>query len=209
MSSRTALFRAGLHQIYRDHPTAILNPKTSYHFVRPSGRHTGHFLRAAETLRYGAQISFIAASILPHLSLDEISCIYTDTSAINSVAYALLEIWSALVPSLDRPTVDSFGSYEGIRGGCDFEPREGCLCLISAATSSKMVDEIEQERLVPRAHQVILFYVGPSLGDTTNILCDLTKRDDNPSGTVEIFEDWDPQDCRLCPAESDDCSHHR
>lgn len=189
------LRRDGLTALFRTH-RAVMDASGGYHYVKPSKKHSGHFIRSANVLLYGAETSFVAACLLPLLPPGPIRRIYTDTSSINPVAYGLIDVLCRLDPQLAPPTVDSFSSYSGIDGQFELEDAANSLCLISASTSGGLEEIIQEKHRVPRDRQITLFYVGPELPNS-KLLCDATRRGDDLDG-VEPFESWQAADCPLC-----------
>ncbi len=161
--------------------------------MKPSGKHCDKFIRTGNALIRGAEVGFVAFWALPHLT-DEIRHIYTDTAAINVVAYAMILMKRRLDPDYRPPTVDSYSSYEGVdRFKFDLAPQS--LFLVSASTSCDLeVKLLTREAL--RSRIVTLFYLGPPQTES-QILCDLTKRDHGASG-FDVITSYDPAKCRWC-----------
>lgn len=189
------VFGKGLVEIFRTHD-GVINASAGYHYVKPSGKHSDAFLRTANVLKYGNEISFIAAALLSHLPDPDIQYIYTDTASINSLAYSLAEIIGRLRPASPRPSIDSFGSYAGINGAFEIEKDTASVALISASTSGAIVDQIEQSQKLPRHRQIILYFVGKR-DDSIKVLCDLTEGQ-APLGYMNPIRSWKASDCPLC-----------
>jgi hypothetical protein len=92
-----AVFCPGLVNIFRAHE-GVMNASIGYHYVKPSKKHSDHFLRTANVLKYGNEISFMAAALLSHLPDGVLRNIYTDTASINALGYALSSIVGKLNP---------------------------------------------------------------------------------------------------------------
>jgi hypothetical protein len=189
------LFTNGLTQIFQTHE-GVLNASAGYHYVKPSSKHSDHFLRTANVLKYGNEISFMAAALLSRLPKEPLLRIYTDTASINSVGYALAGILARLNPDKPTPTINSFGSYVGLKGEFEIEQESGSVVLISASTSGSIVNEIEESQGITRSRQVIIYFVGDE-DESLNILCDLTSRPGN-NGYIAPINSWAASDCPLC-----------
>lgn len=190
-----AVFRPGLVNIFRNHE-GVMNASAGYHYIKPSRKHSDHFLRTANVLKYGNEISFMAAALLSHLPDGVVRNIYTDTASINSLAYALASIIEKLNPEYPIPTINSFGSYAGINGEFEIVQETGSVALISASTSGAIVGEIEKSQKLSRTRQIILYFVG-ELDGSINVLCDLTQGSD-AHGYIHRFNSWLPNECPLC-----------
>ncbi|MGH1550342.1 hypothetical protein ACRAWB_14685 [Leifsonia poae] len=189
-----AVFSYGLVSIFRAH-NGMLDAHAGYHYVKPSKRHSDHFLRTANVLLYGAEVEFIAAAILRRVAGRQVHRIYTDSSSINSLGLSLADLLSRLRGDV-RPSVDSFSSYQGLKSDFIIEPDEKSFALISASTSGGLVDELESTRQISRDQQLIVFYVGPPLSEQL-VLQDLTSGA-NELGYIDPFQSWEPKECPLC-----------
>lgn len=192
--SRT-IFGPGLAKIFREHE-GLMNASIGYHYVKPSKKHSDYFLRTANVLKYGNEISFMAAALLSHLPTGEVRHIYTDTASINSLAYALATIIEKLNPLYPPPTINSFGSYTGLGGSFEVIEENESVALISASTSGAIVKEIEKSQRLSPARQIILYFVGDH-DKSLNIMCDLT-RETNVYGYIDKFNSWSAHACPLC-----------
>lgn len=189
------LFTNGLTHIFQTHE-GVLNASAGYHYVKPSSKHSDRFLRTGNVLKYGNEISFIAAALLSCLPDEPLLQIYTDTASINSVGYALAGILARLSPNTPTPAINSFGSYAGLKGAFEIEQESGSVVLISASTSGSIVNEIEESQGIHRSRQVIIYFVGAE-DVSLNVLCDLTSRPGN-DGYIEPISSWTASDCPLC-----------
>lgn len=136
--------------------------------------------------------------MLRYLRPDQsLTTIYTDTSSVLSVAYALLDHCRRLEKDIGSPVIDSFGSYDGLHAGYQLDNGRESLCIISASSGGGLARKIINTGRIPHDRIVILFHVGDSCDDL-QILCDLTIREGNPDGTVERFKTWEASDCQLC-----------
>jgi len=190
------LVHEGLMRIFVDRQ-GILDSKGRYHYVKPSGKHADKFIRTANVLMRGAEVSFIAFSLLPYLiRRPNVTHIYTDTAAINALAYALVSVREGFSDGFRPPTIDSFSSY----GGLDkfkFEALEESLLLISASTSHELELKLVRDHKIPQNHIITIYYLGNPLKGS-QILCDLTyDKERNPSGFEPIVS-YPTDECALC-----------
>lgn len=189
------LVHEGLMRIFRDR-RGMLDSLGRYHYVKPSGKHSDKFIRTANVLMRGAEVSFIAFSLLPHLLQKRTTHIYTDTAAINAVAYALAALRQQLDPGFQMPTIDSFSSYGGL-SNFKFEATMESLILISASTSHDLESELIRQHKIPQEQIVTIYYLGRRQPES-KVLCDLTKEAKrNPEGFEPIVS-FSHEDCPLC-----------
>jgi hypothetical protein len=180
----------------------------SHHYVFPSGKHSDRFLRTGNVLLHSHEIFFIAFSILKFLRND-ITRIYCDTSSINALAFALIELKRRFKKGHNDKfvPVSSFKSYDGL------EQRKrkfssGDLLLISASTSSNIVRRIKKVHpTVPEQNIVIVYYIDTTdRSDAINpdyIICNLKyDKHRNPLG-IEDYKTY-PKDseCVICKTGS-------
>jgi hypothetical protein len=185
----------GLLRIFTDRQ-GMLDTVGRYHYVKPSGKHSDRFIRTANVLMRGAEVDFIAFSLLPHLQRRTITHIYTDTAAINAAAYALVALRQSFDKSFKMPTIDSFSSYGGL-GSFKFEGLPDSLILISASTSHELELQLVNQHKIPQEQIVTIYYLGNPLTGS-KVLCDLTKdKDRNPNGFDPIVS-FPRDDCGLC-----------
>lgn len=154
----TDVLQAGLVDIIKRN-NLILESSPTYHFVKPSGKHTNKFIKASNALQRGAEISFIAVNLLKYTK-SKIKKIYTDTAGIFPLAYELISIKRRFNDS-ECEIIDSFGSYKGLEdytlpGG------EGTLILISASTSDEMANKLKLKPGLARANIVSVFSSTPA-----------------------------------------------
>jgi hypothetical protein len=174
----------------------------THHFVFPSGKHCDRFLRTGNVLLHSCEIYFIAFSLLRHLKPQLHTKIYCDTSSINSIALALLSLkqkFGFLGTELEIP-ITSFSSYAGLYNN-EFSYTADCLLIISASTSANILKYIQaNHQFVKRENIVVLFYLGEeaSVRDLRGqILCDLTKSSNNPSG-IPLYPTYQQKECLFC-----------
>jgi hypothetical protein len=95
----------------------LLESTSAVHYIKPSQRHTDKFLRTGNVLQRSAEIEIIAWSCLSRLP-PMFNHVYTDTGAINAIAYEIRSLLAALGSHFSF-TIDSFNSYGGLS---KFEP---------------------------------------------------------------------------------------
>lgn len=123
----------------------MVQARASVHFVKPSGDHVDRFIRAANVLQQGPEITYIAAWLLPHLT-DEIAAIYCDTATISCLAYSLIALKQNLAPgSRVALRVHSFGSYSGLSS--EGPPPSRSLVLISASTTGRLPQQLADHQM--------------------------------------------------------------
>jgi len=188
-----ALRQAGLMSIFQTR-NGILESQGLHHYVKPSGKHSDRFIRTANVLIRSAEVGFIALWLLPFLK-DSLKHIYTDTAAINLVAYAAVMLRRQMAPGFPTPSIDSFGSYTGLPDFRFHDPTNSLL-LISASTSADLEAKVLNRREV-RADQIVtLFYLGSETD--SQVLCDIGHDPTrNPNG-YERIRSYDSDRCPLC-----------
>ncbi len=174
----------------------------AHHFVFPSGKHCDKFLRTGNILLFSTEIFFIAYALLCHFDEKEHTQIYCDTSSINSIAFALVELKNRFLPLEDRISVpiESFSSYEGLYKN-PVPYSTNALLLISASTSANIIGYIlDKQKLIHRNNIVILYF----LGDAKNLsnikdqlVCNLNLSNENPNG-IPIYKTYKDDECILC-----------
>jgi hypothetical protein len=187
-----SVMREGLVTIFKRRG-GVLETGRAHHYRKPSGKHCDKFIRAGNALIRGAEVGFVAFCALPHLS-EDMSHIYTDTAAINVVAYAMILLKRRMTPDCPIPTVDSYSSYEGL-DKFRFELPSESLFLISASTSCDLEEQLIK-RQAARRHILTLFYLGTQQEESL-ILCDLTQRGHESSG-FETITSHAPDNCPWC-----------
>ncbi len=195
------LIREGIYAIFRTREGLIRATSDNYHFIFPSGKHSPFFIRAGNILIHSAEIYFIAIQLLKYLK-SNINTIYCDTSSINSLAFAAIELKKSFVPDYQTPSVISFSSYDKFEQ-FDFRNSKNALVVISASTSGKLVTKLTSSHPSLKATNIIsLFYLSDS--DTiSQVICDLSHDVKSfPHGipTNELHEN--EIDCKLCQTGS-------
>jgi hypothetical protein len=172
----------------------LLESGMNCHYEIPSQYHCDKFVRTANVLIASSEISFISFWLLPYFSRRHLH-IYTDTAAINSVAYALRRHADAL-GSRSFATIDSFGSYRGL-STFQFDGKNESLFLISASTSGGLAAKLVADHKVPWNNIVTLFYLGGP-AENNQVLCDLTKPAGAHFSGLELVQIHRQDNCALC-----------
>lgn len=175
------LVRAGLLTIFTQRD-AVLHAPSGSHFINPSGRHTPQFIRAGNLLLYGAEVAFIAFTLLRSMPFT-VGRLLTDSASINSLAYATVELRRSLDDSFRRPTIDSFSSYPGLERILAHHVRDPWI-LISASTSGDLETKIHTKHHIGYERMTTLVYCGPLL-EGRQIVCDVTKRGNDSDGPLK------------------------
>ncbi|HEY5942709.1 MAG TPA: hypothetical protein VIT89_07610 [Solirubrobacterales bacterium] len=187
------LLRHGLRRIF-DQREGMLRAGLGSHYVNPSGKHTQGFIRTGNVLLHSAEVAFVAMGVLKWWP-SELRRIFVDTASISSVAYALIAMRALFEQNLEPPTIDSFSSYDGVH---DFEfLPDHALCLISATTSGGLEEELIENDYLQAERIVTLFYCGPKPRRSARILCDLTRRPDQP-GEPPPLSFKRAEECDMC-----------
>lgn len=174
----------------------------SHHFVFPSGKHSDRFLRTGNILLQSSEIYFIGFTLLRHLNTNVHTKIFCDTSSINSVALSLISLkqkFRELPTDIEIP-ITSFSSYAGLYKN-EYSYTPDCLIIISASTSGNILKHIqENHKFVKRENIVVLYFLGEEssvINIRDQILCDLTKSTNNPTG-ISLYPTYKGNDCILC-----------
>lgn len=199
------LLNEGLQNIFISRG-GFVESKGAHHFVFPSGKHCNKFLRTGNILLYSSEIYFIAFTLLRFYDEEKHNQIYCDTSSINTIAFALLELKRRLIDdgSFKPIPIESFSSYEGLQ-----DTRNGyfanSLIIISASTSGNILDKIKKaNKLAKKQNMIILFFLGSEdsyTNNADNILCNLTYTEKNSSG-IDFYKTFDASNCEHCKSGS-------
>ncbi|MEQ4618273.1 MAG: hypothetical protein ABN482_09525 [Corticimicrobacter sp.] len=112
----------------------VLPAPPGYHFQKPSGDGSSHFIKAEEALSRSEIVDFIALTIAFKMGQKRnLKTIYIDTMGISSLAYALREILRSS-SSLLVPRIVSFRSHDGLEKVPAPIPGTA-YCIISASSS--------------------------------------------------------------------------
>jgi hypothetical protein len=130
-------------------------PPPGLHFEHPKKVHSAGFLRTANALVHGSEISFLAFTLLGCLRQDP-DRIWIDTSSIASLAYAIISLRQQLDKSFNPPPVDSFSSYDGIES-TNFEHASSSIFLISATATGGLARKIMHQEGLESIRVINLF----------------------------------------------------
>jgi len=175
----------------------LIKSEIAHHFVFPSGKHCDYFLRPGNILQKGNEIFFIAFNLLDKLKVDD-KIIYCDTSSINSIAFALIEIKRRFLgEKYIPPYIESFGSYSAFESH-DFTFIKKSLFLVSSSTSSRIIERL-LEKKVALDQIALIFCMGRKNEYRNNIICDLQYDSaTNPDG-IKKFKSYElAGQCELC-----------
>ncbi|MEO7699365.1 MAG: hypothetical protein ABIZ04_09095 [Opitutus sp.] len=170
----------------------VFETHSSFHYVKPSGQHVDRFVRAANALVRGAEVTFIASWLLRFMQ-HEIRVMHCDTSGIAALAYSAISLKSLFTGQALPVSVESFGSYDGLSNDT-LESPSATLVLISASTSGSMAKKIADSG-VPFGSIVTIFYLGEA-PPQYHVLCDL-NRSRNTGGSAPARNQTEA-DCELC-----------
>jgi hypothetical protein len=192
----TQAFNNALVDIFKKHD-GLIKSENAHHFVFPSGKHCDYFLRPGNILLKGNEILFIAFNLLGRLKTTD-TIIYCDTSSINSIAFALIELKRRFSTNQYAPPyVESFGSYSAFENN-DFTFLKNSFFLVSSSTSSRIIDRLLDKK-VDLEQIALIFCMGRKSAYKNNIICNLIYDElHNPNGIKEFKSYEDASLCVLC-----------
>ncbi|WP_184208446.1 hypothetical protein [Prosthecobacter dejongeii] len=172
--------RRGCYQIFIKHQ-GMLEASDSHHYVKPSLKHTDRFMRTGSVLVNGIEIEFISLWLLSSVT-NNTQYIYTDSSTINSIAYASVHLHNMLAPESARisPTIQSYESYKGLSSNTVLY-KDQSLILISASSGGGMAKHLIDKLGISDGKIRTVFYLGLE-EPPENTICDLTIRPGNVDG---------------------------
>ncbi|MDI5895350.1 MULTISPECIES: hypothetical protein [Flavobacterium] len=192
----------GTQNFFLNHEGLVESIGDSQHYVFPSGKHSQRFLRTANVLLYSCEITFLALGLLKQFNKKNYRYIYCDTSSINSVALAMINLANRFKPlgeQMNYP-INSFKSYEGLYDE-KFQLKPNSFILISASTSGSIIEYIiKKQAAISKEDVIVLFYLenkNPSQITKEQVICNLTKSDNNPKG-VDPYKTYTDDNCDLC-----------
>lgn len=197
------IYRKGLTRIFTSNG-GVITAQSAHHFVFPSGKHSNQFLRTGNVLLHGAEILFIASALVRYFKKEKVTSIYADTSSINSLVYAYINILKDLNSDFSESVlVESFGSYRQFEKGA-FDADSHTQFLISSSTSGGILKRMLNPRnsggKIKRENLVILYGLTVESSFSDRVLCDLKyNSQSNPKG-IEPFKSFKTTDepCGLC-----------
>lgn len=178
----------------------LIRSTPSFHFKNPSDRHTSQFMRVSNILVRKAEVSFFAFCALKYIPNDT-AFAYVDTPALFGLVAAINDHRLAL-QSTYHLSVDSFGSYEGLKK-YKLTKTEDAIVFISASSSGSLAREVVRvEPLFDPKRVIHLVYLGPN-DDKIKAICNLKKRIKiNPNGLMSTDGDYRAGNCPMCSAGS-------
>lgn len=201
IENEESLIREGIYNIFRIREGLIRAASDNYHFVFPSGKHSPFFIRAGNILIHSAEIYFIAIQLLRYLK-PNISTIYCDTSSINSLAFALVELKKIFTPEYPAPSIISFSSYEKFES-FNFRNSKNALIIISASTSGNLVKKLTDSHPSLKTKNIVsLFYLSKST-TSSDVICNLSQDIGSFPDGIPTHELMDNEiECKLCKTGS-------
>jgi hypothetical protein len=172
--------QCGAFEIFTQHQ-GMLEASDTHHYVKPSLKHTDRFIRSGSVLVHGVEIEFLAVWLL-HLLTNDTRHIYSDSSTINAVAFALVHLRNT-ISAIDYkllPSIHSFESYKALKYE-SFPDKTNIIILISASSGGGMIQDLVTNYGVDRSKICTLFYLGND-PPGCELLCDLTRSSHNPNG---------------------------
>lgn len=177
----------------------FVEANASYHFLNPSQRHTDRFVRLSNILVSSAEISLMAAMVLPLLPADA-EVAHVDTPAMFAIIAAINDHLRVLAPKRRWLLCENFRSYMGVKTH-NFTASGAPVVLISASSSGSLADEIAR-RNVPRDRIGHVLFFGKE-ADAVRHAIDLSfDADENPNGISDARETFTRDNCKLCAAGS-------
>lgn len=193
-------FRFGLTKIFKENG-GLINSHEAHHFVFPSGKHCNQFLRTGNVLLKSSDIKFIATAIHRFFKEKRPKYIYCDTSSINSLAFAYVQLLKELDLDFHQSVlIESFSSYS-VFDNKNFEFKRESFYLISSSTSGGIIERMTKENNGIDISCVAVIYglkVNPSF--KSSVICDLYKDKDFTYG-IDGFETYNVlkgENCRYC-----------
>jgi hypothetical protein len=197
------IYNEGLVRIFNRNGGLIV-AQPAHHFVFPSGKHCDRFLRTGNVLIHGADITFIASALVRHFKRETFDSICCDTSSINSLAYAYINLQKELNEDFKNSvTVESFGSYRMFEQG-KYKAKRDSIFLISSSTSGsileRMTDKRNKSQNIQLTHVAIIYGLNVISPYNKQVICDLTLSKDNKHG-LDKFDSYNVSktgSCRFC-----------
>ena len=194
------LIHAGLQNIFLSRGGLVEANGDKHHYVFPSGKHSSKFLRVANILLYKSEIYFIATVLLDRIKVTDFEHIYCDTSSINSIAIAIVEL-SMRFKRTTPINICSFKSYDGLY---DKETKfeSNSIFLISASTSGGIINFIRKNHEDVVNDQIHILYFLHLKSDNEmildHVLCDLTYDEKKNKLGIEKYNVASDVDCKYC-----------
>lgn len=197
------IYNRGLIKIFNKNGGLIIS-QTANHFVFPSGKHSDRFLRTGNVLINGTEIYFIASALIKYFKKEKFETLYSDTSSINSLAFAFINLLKELNPNFEESViVESFGSYRMFEKG-KFKAKRESLFLISSSTSGsileRMTDNSNKSKNIDLNNIAIIYGLNVKTPFNKQVICDLSLNKANKE-TLEPISSFNinkGQKCLLC-----------
>ncbi|WP_185212825.1 hypothetical protein [Sphingobacterium mizutaii] len=182
----------------------LIEAHQGQHFVFPSGKHSEKFLRTGNILLYSPEIYFISFCLLNFFDFETHKYIFCDTSSINSLAMALVDLKKRFYEERKQnPLINSFKSYS------IFEEEElvfgkKSLFLVSSSTSGGIIERFKEKKVdIPIENIVLLFFLGNKENFEKferNIICNLTADNPNDITRIQPFPTYniEKEKCQYC-----------
>lgn len=197
------IYNRGLIKIFNKNGGLIVS-QTANHFVFPSGKHSDRFLRTGNVLINGTEIYFIASALLKYFKKDKFDTLYSDTSSINSLAFAFINLHKELNPNFEESvTVESFGSYKMFEKA-KFRAKRESLFLISSSTSGsileRMTDNSNKSKNIDLNNIAIIYGLDVKSPFNKQVICDLSLNRLNKESIepIKSFNINRGEKCSLC-----------
>lgn len=193
-----AIRRQGLTEIMRKRKGIIKTPDT-YHFIKPSKKHSDHFIRVAECISCSQEVDFISCWLLkPIAEITNLRKIYCDTGSIIAVVSRALHLRDLFGSNTEgeTPIIESFGSYEKL-DEYPFQITNQHMCVISATTSENLAELLVSNTGID-GHSLYTLFALAMLKNSSRVFCDLRKDEThNPNG-YSLLESDTAKECRHC-----------
>ena len=189
---------AWLFDLFHRHHGLVRAPD-GIHFGKTSGKHSLYFLRAANCLVGSIEATTLGFFALPLVYKAAPSKIYVDTGPLISMAQSLSRQCVARKLWPREPSIESFGSYDGLLNLKGAAPDH--LILVSASTSGNLASDIVLITGQP-SRVCTVFYLQAtkhSVG-ASRIVADLGESTASLYGYPEIETYHSPMVCKWCSA---------
>lgn len=183
-SLREALVTHGIRHLASKNQVVEMSPPGSS-FIKPSQDQRTEFIATNRLAQSYSECVFVGFCILTKITnITEYEKIYIDTSAINHLILALINLINRLQGSVNyQPKFQSFHSYRGL-GSLRIPLGEKALILISASSSNNMAKVIYQKWNMLRKEDVITLL---SFTESENVLCSLESSIKKKSDNIERY----------------------
>lgn len=183
------IYNRGLIKIFINNGGLIVS-QTANHFVFPSGKHSNRFLRTGNVLINGNEIFFIASALIRYFKRGKFETLYSDTSSINSLAFAYINLLKELNPEFTESVlVESFGSYAMFEK-LKFKAKRDTIFLVSSSTSGsilkRMTDAENKSNNIDLNNIAIIYGLNVKTPYNAQVICDLSLNEKNKDSIEPI-----------------------